>query len=40
MEFVCFLMYYIIAKAFLLVINLEFRRNKIHVPAAISGLLS
>lgn len=40
LELVTFLMYYIIIKAVLLFVNLEFRRNNIHVPAAVSGLLS
>ena len=40
MELITFICYYIIVKAFVLITNLELRRNKIHVPAAVSGLLS
>lgn len=40
MEFLVFAMYYIIMKAILLFINIEARRNKLKVPAALSGLLS
>lgn len=39
-ELIIFGLYYTIWKAVLLLINLETRRNKIHVPAAVSGLLS
>jgi len=40
MEFIVFTMYYIILKGFIMLINLETRRSKMHVPAAVSGLLS
>lgn len=40
MEFLVFALYYFILKAFLCILNLEFRRNKLHVPAAVSGLFS
>lgn len=40
MELVTFICYYIIVKAIILILNLEVRRNKLHVPAAVSGLLS
>lgn len=40
LELLIFGLYYTIWKAILLLINLETRRNKIHVPAAVSGLLS
>lgn len=40
MELFVFMLYYILTKAILLLINLETRRNKVHVPAAVSGLLS
>lgn len=40
MELIVFGCYYIIVKAIVLIVNLELRRNKIHVPAAVSGLLS
>jgi hypothetical protein len=39
-EFLVFLMYLLIAKALFLFINIEARRNKWHVPAAVSGLIS
>lgn len=39
-EFLVFLLYWVILKALLLIINLETRRNNLHVPAAVSGLLS
>lgn len=39
-DFLIFAAYYLILKAVLLVLNLETRRNKVHVPAAIAGLLS
>lgn len=39
-ELFIFALYYFILKAILLFLNVEFRRNKIHVPAAVSGLLS
>lgn len=35
-----FMLYYILTKAIFLLLNIETRRNKIHVPAAVSGLLS
>lgn len=40
MEFFVWLLYYVIAKALLQVINVETRRNGMHVPAAVSGILS
>lgn len=40
LEFVTFALYYILFKIVILVFNLETRRNHIHVPAAVSGLLS
>lgn len=40
LEFVIFGLYLILWKIMFLVLNLETRRNKIHVPAAVSGLLS
>lgn len=39
-EFLVFALYYIILKATVQVINVETRRNGMHVPAAVSGLLS
>lgn len=39
-EFIVFAMYYIILKAILAILNIETRRNNLHVPAAVSGLLS
>jgi hypothetical protein len=39
-DFLVFTAFYIILKALLLFINLEARRNHIHIPAAVSGLLS
>lgn len=38
--FVVFLLYYVIAKALIQFINVETRRNGMHVPAAVSGLLA
>lgn len=38
-EFLVFVMYYIILKAIIQLINLETRRNGLLVPAAVSGLL-
>ena len=40
MELLIFGLYYTIWKAFLMIINIETRRNRLHVPAAVSGLLS
>lgn len=40
MHFLVFLMYYIITKAVMLIVNIETRRNNIHIPAAVAGLLS
>jgi hypothetical protein len=40
LEWVVFLMYYLITKAIFCLINLETRRNNLHVPAAVSGLFS
>jgi hypothetical protein len=39
-EFLIFVLYYILLKALVCVLNLEFRRNGYHVPAAVSGLFS
>ena len=39
-EFAVWLMYYFIAKAVFLFINIEARRNKWHVPSAVAGLFS
>jgi len=39
-ELLVWLMYYFIAKAIFLFINIETRRNRWHVPAAVSGLFS
>lgn len=39
-EFLVFALYYVILKAFLQILNIETRRNKLHVPAAVSGLYS
>jgi hypothetical protein len=39
-EFLVWLMYYFIAKAVFLFINIETRRNKLRVPAGVSGLFS
>jgi hypothetical protein len=40
MEFAVWALYYIIFKALICILNLEFRRNGLHVPAAVSGLFS
>lgn len=40
LELMVFGLYLFIWKAILMFINIETRRNKIHVPAAVSGLLS
>lgn len=39
-EFLVFMGYYLIAKAVLLLINIEARRNGLTIPAAVSGLFS
>lgn len=39
-EFLVWAMYYFIMKAILLFINIETRRNKLHIPAGVSGLFS
>ena len=39
-EFLVFLLYYVILKAFIAILNIETRRNQLHVPAAVSGLFS
>jgi hypothetical protein len=39
-EFAVWLMYYFIAKALFLLINIESRRGALHVPAAVAGLFS
>ena len=38
--FVTFLLYFIIVKALFHFVNVETRRNGMHVPAAVSGLLA
>ena len=40
LEFLVWALYYVIFKAFVMLLNLETRRNGWHVPAAVSGLLS
>lgn len=40
MEFLVFAFYYLILKAFLLVINIETRRSGMKIPAGVSGLLA
>ena len=39
-EFLVWLMYYFIAKAVFLFLNIEARRNAWHVPSAVSGLFA
>jgi hypothetical protein len=39
-EFLVWSMYYLIFKAVVLVVNIETRRNKLRVPAGVSGLFS
>ena len=39
-EFLVWLAYYAIAKTLFLFINIEARRNKWHVPAAVAGLIA
>jgi hypothetical protein len=39
-ELLVFMLYYVLTKAILLLVNIETRRNHVHVPAAVSGLLS
>jgi hypothetical protein len=39
-EFLVFALYYIVLKAFIHVANVETRRNGMHVPAAVTGLLA
>jgi hypothetical protein len=39
-EFLVWLLYYVIAKALLQILNIETRRHGWHVPAAVSGLYS
>lgn len=39
-DFIAFAAFYFILKAILLFIHLETRRNHVHVPAAVAGLLS
>lgn len=38
-EFFVWVLYYVIFKAAIQVINVETRRNGMHVPAAVSGIL-
>lgn len=40
MEFLVFALYYVILKAVLLFIHIEFRRHKVHTPTAVTGLFS
>lgn len=40
LEFLVFSGYYFLLKALLLLINLEFRRNKKKTPAAVAGIFS
>lgn len=40
LEFLVFVLYYLILKAILQVINIETRRAGLHVPAGVSGLLA
>jgi hypothetical protein len=39
-EFVVWLCYWFIAKALFMFINIEARRNRWHIPAAVSGFFS
>lgn len=39
-EFAIFALYYLILKFILQVINIECRRNGLHVPAGVSGLFA
>jgi hypothetical protein len=39
-EFLVFLLYYFMAKALILVMNIELRRHKVKTGAAVTGLLS
>lgn len=39
-EFATFVLFYVILKAILMIVNLEARRNNWHVPAAVSGLFA
>lgn len=39
-EFLVWLMYYFIAKALFLFVNIEARRGQLHIPAAVAGLFS
>ncbi len=39
-EFLVWLMYYAIAKALFIVVNIESRRMGWHVPSAVTGLFS
>jgi len=40
LEFLVFGLYLFLWKAVLLFANIEFRRNRVHIPAAVSGLVS
>lgn len=40
MEFLVWLLYFVIAKALFVIFNIETRRHGWHVPAAVSGLYS
>jgi hypothetical protein len=40
MEFLVFALYYFILKAVLMFIHVEFRRNKVKTPTAVTGLFS
>ena len=39
-EFLTFALFYFILKAVLLIVNIEMRRNNLHVPAAVAGLFA
>jgi hypothetical protein len=40
MEFLVFLLYYIVAKALIQFLNIEFRRNGLTTAAGVTGLLA
>lgn len=39
-EFLVFVLFYVILKAILAIVNIETRRNNLHVPAAVAGLFA
>lgn len=39
-EFLMWVAYYLIFKAFVVFLNIEARRNQWHIPAAVAGLFS